>query len=69
MEQFLSEVERYAAACGLKPGTVVQRAGGASGAAWEKWKTGGSCSMRTADRIRAYMHDNPPMTDREVAAQ
>jgi len=69
MDMFLAEVEAYAIACGLKPGTVVQRAGGASGVAWEKWKAGGSCSMRTADRIRDYMHDNPPLMQREAATQ
>lgn len=67
MEQLIVEVEEYAAACGLKPGTVVQRAVGASGVIWQRWKEGGSCSMRTADRIRAWMAANPP-ENREDAA-
>lgn len=60
MEQFIEDVEAYATACGLLPTTVVQRAAGANGAAWQRWKDGGSCSMRTADRVRQYMADNPP---------
>lgn len=68
MEQFLSDVEAYAAACGLRPTTVVQRAVGASGAAWRKWKSGSSCSLITADRVRAYMAANPPPDTQEDAA-
>lgn len=69
MEQFLTDVEVYAAACGLKPTTVIQRAIGASGAAWSKWKSGqGSCSLVTADRVRAYMAANPPAETRGDAA-
>lgn len=59
MEQFIAEIEAYAAACGLKPTTVVQGAAGVSGAAWDRWKAGGSCTMRTADRIRDYIRENP----------
>lgn len=69
MEQFLSEVEVYAEACGVQPTTVVQRATGASGSAWSKWKSGrGSCSLATADRIRAYIAENPPLKTQEDAA-
>jgi len=59
MEQFLAEIEAYAAACGLKPTTVVQRAGRLGGATWAKWQAGASCSMRIAERIRRYIADNP----------
>lgn len=59
MEQFLAEVKDYAAACGLKPTTVVQRAAGVSGAAWGRWESGGSCTLMTADRIREFMRNNP----------
>jgi hypothetical protein len=61
MEQFITEVEAYAAACGLKPTTIVQRAAGVSGAAWRRWtEMGGSPTMATADQVRAYMAANPP---------
>jgi hypothetical protein len=60
MEQFISDVEAYAAACGLKPTTIVQRAAGVSGAAWQRWtQLGGSPTMATADQVRAYMAANP----------
>lgn len=68
MEQFLADVEAYAAALGLRPTTVVQRAVGASGAAWGKWKSGASCSLVTADRVRAYMAAHPPAPPQEDAA-
>jgi hypothetical protein len=60
MEQFIAEVEAYAAACGLRPGTVVQRAAGLGGSSWRKWQDGGSPTLRTVDQIRAYMAANPP---------
>lgn len=61
MEQFLSDVENYAAAWGLQPSTVIQRAAGQSGAIWAKWKAReASPTLVTADRVRAYMDANPP---------
>lgn len=60
MEQFIAEVELYAAACGLKPTTIVQRAAGVSGGSWRRWtELGGSPTMATADQVRAYMRANP----------
>jgi hypothetical protein len=60
MDKFIAEVDLYAAACGVKPTTIVQRAAGVSGAAWRNWtQLGGSCTMATADRVRAYMRANP----------
>jgi hypothetical protein len=59
MEQFIIEVETYAADCGLKPTTVVQRAAGVSGSAWARWVKGGSCTLATADKVRAFMAKNP----------
>jgi len=63
MEDFVQEVENYASALGLHPSTVVQRSGAGGGSSWGRWLNGGSCSMRTADRIRAYMRANPPRED------
>ena len=60
MDELLRDIQAYADTCGLTPGTVIQRAAGASGGAWQRWLAGGSCSVRTADRIRAYMAANPP---------
>lgn len=68
MDEFMREIEAYAAACGVQPSTVVQNAGGGSGVAWARWKAGGSCSMRTADRIRAFMAKNPPPSATDEAA-
>lgn len=61
MEQLIQEIEAYAAAVGLQPTTVIQHAGCGGGGAWPKWKSGESaCTLRTADRLRRYMADNPP---------
>jgi hypothetical protein len=70
MEQFIDEIRAYAAAVGVKPGTVLQRAGGLGGKVWPTWEAGtASCTMAMADRIRRYMADNPPIaTPSESAA-
>jgi hypothetical protein len=69
MDQLILEVQTYAAACGLLPTTVVQRAIGASGVTWRKWtEQGASCSLTTADRLRAWMRENPPAADKDPVA-
>lgn len=61
MEQFLTEVRSYATALGVKPGTVLHNAARIGGGTWEKWEARtASPTLRTADRIRAFMRDNPP---------
>ena len=60
MEQFLSDLRTYAAAFGLRPTTIIQRAGCGSGGTWAKWDGGKSSpTLLTADRLRKYMADNP----------
>lgn len=59
MDQFIAEIEAYAVARGIGPTSVIQYAVNASGAAWSRWKAGASCSVRTMDRVRAYMAANP----------
>lgn len=59
MEQFLKEVRDYAAQCGVKPGTIVQKAG-LAGNSFTKWASGKSSpTHRTIDRVRAYIAANP----------
>lgn len=60
MEQLISEIAAYAACKGIKPATVLQKAGGLGGHVWAKWvaKTA-SCTLPMADRLRAYMATNP----------
>lgn len=61
MEQLIAEIEAFAAVRGVKPGTVLQRAGGFGGKVWEKWVAGDrSCTLPMADRIRRYMAANWP---------
>jgi hypothetical protein len=68
MEEFIAQVEAYAAACGVKPTTVVQRAASVGGSAWDRWTSGGSPTLATADKIRAYMAANPPPPSEKDAA-
>jgi len=60
MEKFIAEVEAYASEVGSSPSTVIQKAGGGGGHSWKRWQAGGDCSIRVAERIRAYMAANPP---------
>ncbi|GAB5432202.1 MAG: hypothetical protein EpisKO_15720 [Epibacterium sp.] len=60
MEQFMAQVREYAARSGVKPSTVVQKAGFA-GNAWGRWERDESSpTQRTLDKILRYMLDNPP---------
>ncbi|HHX89639.1 MAG TPA: XRE family transcriptional regulator [Paracoccus sp.] len=60
----MNEIRRYACGRGIKPATVLQNAANLSGTTWEKWNAGAaSCSIRTADRVRAYMAANPAQTE------
>lgn len=70
MEQFLKELEAYAKLLGVQPTTVIQRAKVGNGGTWGKWSTGaGSPTLRTADRLRKYMAENPtPQSQTEDAA-
>lgn len=56
----MQEIENYASARGILPATVVQSATGHSGTTWAKWQAGATCSLRTAEKLRAYMAANPP---------
>ena len=60
MEQLIKDIEEYAMRRGIKPATVVQYALNASAREWDRWAQGGSCSVRTAEKIRKYMHENVP---------
>lgn len=56
----MTEIRAYADACNIKPATVLQRAAGYGGKAWEKWEAGGQCTLATAETIRKHMAENPP---------
>ncbi|AUQ93842.1 hypothetical protein PhaeoP66_04689 (plasmid) [Phaeobacter inhibens] len=70
MEQFLSQVRNYAEAIGVKPSTVIQKAGGGGGATWGRWESGESSpTLHTVDKIRKHMADNPPPAGGAVSAE
>lgn len=59
MDQLIKEVQDYSAGHGIHPSTVIQRAGCGGGKLWERWLGGASCTLNTADKLRAYMAANP----------
>ena len=62
MEQLMTEVRAFAAQHKIEPTTVVQRAGCGSGGTWARWEDGRSCTLHTADKLRAYMAAHPADT-------
>lgn len=63
MEKLIADIEAYAAAAGLAPGTVVQYAARLNGKAFARWKAGGACTVATEQRIRAWMAAHPLEAD------
>ena len=62
MEQFIRDIEAYAGAVNRKPQSILRAAVGASWGTWESWKAGKSSpTMIVADRVRAYIAENPPV--------
>ena len=72
-DDLISAIEAYADAVGVSPVTVTSRAVGNS-RLYTRMKAGGSCSLTTADKVRAFMRDNPAPAvdtqpqDRDAAA-
>ncbi|WP_233141341.1 XRE family transcriptional regulator [Haematobacter missouriensis] len=57
----MSEIRSYAEARGILPSTVLQNAAKLGGTTWSKWEAGtASCTMKVAEKVRAYMAANPP---------
>ena len=54
----LTEIETFAAQAGIAPATVTSRAVQNS-RLYQRMKEGGSCTMHTAERIRAFMAAHP----------
>lgn len=65
--QLISEVEAHAQRCGLSPATIISRAV-SNGRLYGRLKNGNGCTLDTAERIRAYMAQNPPARPSESAA-
>lgn len=61
MEQFISDIQAYASAVGRSPQSILRSAVNAKWGTWDAWGAGTSSpTLIVADRIRAYMADNPP---------
>ncbi|MBL3575335.1 hypothetical protein [Rhodovulum sulfidophilum] len=69
MEQLIAEVRAYAEATNKSPEKVLREAIGASWGAWAAWQAGTSGpTMRSADRLRAFMTANPAPAKQEDTA-
>lgn len=63
MEKLIRDIESYAAAVGQSPQSILRRSVGATWRTWSGWRAGRSSpTMALADRVYAYMRDNPPDT-------
>ena len=60
-DDLIQEVEAYANERGLAPATIISRAVN-NGRLYGRLKAGFGCNMKTAERIRAFMAENPPNT-------
>lgn len=68
MEQFIAEIEAFAAAAGCSPQSVLRRAVDYKWSTWAGWVAGTSSpTMANADKIRAWMAANPPKAAVEAA--
>lgn len=65
--QLISEVEAHAERCGLSPATIISRAV-SNGRLYGRLKNGHGCTLDTAERIRAYMAENPPAKTERASA-
>lgn len=63
-----TEIETFAAQAGIAPATVTSRAVQNS-RLYQRMKEGGSCTMYTAERIRAFMatHPTAPASQEDAA--
>jgi len=61
-EDIISEIEAFAAARGIAPSTVTSKAVSNS-RLYERLKRGGGCTLRTAEKIRAFMIASSPVSE------
>ncbi len=64
----MAEVRAYAAAVGVLPTTIIQRADAGNGSTWAKWEAAGTATHRTTDKVRSYMAAHPISENQEDAA-
>jgi hypothetical protein len=58
-QALIRQIEAYSAASGYAPSTICQYAVKNRGV-YARLTAGKSCTRRTADRLTAWMRDNPP---------
>ena len=59
MDQFIAEVEAYAARHGIRPEQVLRLAINSNWAKWQAWKAGTSQALpRTQEKVRKWMEGN-----------
>ncbi|WP_287882726.1 hypothetical protein [Paracoccus sp. (in: a-proteobacteria)] len=69
MEQFIREIEVWAARHDTSPQRILREVIDAPWGLWQKWKEGTSSpTMRTADKIRDHLAKHPASPTSEDAA-
>jgi len=58
-DDIIAEIEAFATARGIAPSTVTSRAVSNS-RLYDRMKRGGGCTLRTAEKIRAFMREAEP---------
>jgi len=66
-EDFIKRIEAEAAARGLKPAQICKRAVDNHGL-YASLKSGGSCTLAVAERVIAWLDQNPPPAKEKGAA-
>jgi hypothetical protein len=68
MEQFITEIEFYTDALGIKPQRLLRDVLNSPWGQWDDWKSGKSSpTLRNVDRLRDHIAANPPVADESPA--
>jgi hypothetical protein len=62
MDELIKEIEAFARLRKIEPQTVIRYAAGQKPGDWRRWKAGGGCSVRTAEKIREYIMAHSEVT-------
>lgn len=66
MEQLINEISAYARQTQQTPQRILRAAIGAGWGTWSAWLEGvATPTLRTVDRVRQYMAENPPVDTSE----
>lgn len=59
MEQLIRDIKAYAEARGMTPQRMLRISINAKWDQWDRWQSGGSCTVRTMEKVRKFMREHP----------